>query len=580
MAKLVYIDQSLTNAQIYMKNNSSNTNWDNNGNLFYRALVFTKDGHLLTHGLDFSSAASWGVGLIYNQEQGKVSSTAPKTGGKTFFPTYKSTLDASGNVTSVEVGWIDTSTLLTTGGSSTITTVGTITSGIWNASTITVPYGGTGATSFTSGGVLYGNGTGAIQATSQGTSSQVLVGGTTPTWRSIISSIDLTHTASVNNSLVTEAAVASAIAAAFAANDAMVFKGITGAPTTDGIAVGTLTTDSAGYTWKVGTAGYFNPTNGKIYSASATGRQKVEVGDLIICISDGKTVNGVTTNATYGVVQTNIENPLSYANLGGTSSGLTRQVQKDSNNYLFVSQLMRPVSVGGTSKISSSASTTLDFSAGTGLTVEYVNNSVRYKISDISGLSAVTTAGIYKIKYNAQGQITGTSAWNPNTINILNGGNQLTNGNSTNIIYDPDGTGLVFNFVDGIQAVWDSTNSRVKIGHSSTGATKNKTNSGRTYIQSLTIDSWGHVTGISTATENVVNTWRPVYAWKTADMNKSGDTIDLALATGTGTRGLAFSSTFGWVEKTVKVGSTDTNVTEIDLVWAEVSSTGVITYVS
>ena len=101
MAKLVYIDQSLTNAQTYMKNNSSNTNWDNSGNLFYRALVFTKDGHLLTHGLDFSSAASWGVGLIYNQEQGKVSSTAPKTGGKTFFPTYKSTLDTNGNVISV-----------------------------------------------------------------------------------------------------------------------------------------------------------------------------------------------------------------------------------------------------------------------------------------------------------------------------------------------------------------------------------------------------------------------------------------------------------------------------------------------
>ena len=58
-------------------------------------------------------------------------------------------------------------------------------------------------------------------------------------------------------------------------------------------------------------------------------------------------------------------------------------------------------------------------------------------------------------------------------------------------------------------------------------------------------------------------------------MNKSGDTIDL-----TGTKGLAFSSTFGYVEKTVKVGSTDTSVTEIDLVWAEVSSTGVITYVS
>ena len=103
---------------------------------------------------------------------------------------------------------------------------------------------------------------------------------------------------------------------------------------------------------------------------------------------------------------------------------------------------MRPVSVGGTSKIASSASTTLDFSAGTGLTAEYVNNSVRYKISDISGLSAITTSGIYKIKYNAQGQITGTSAWDPNTINILNSGNQLTNGNSTNILLYVDNSPL------------------------------------------------------------------------------------------------------------------------------------------
>lgn len=47
-------------------------------------------------------------------------------------------------------------------GQSSITTVGTIASGIWNGSTIPVAHGGTGATTLT--GFLYGNGTGAFTA--------------------------------------------------------------------------------------------------------------------------------------------------------------------------------------------------------------------------------------------------------------------------------------------------------------------------------------------------------------------------------------------------------------------------------
>lgn len=47
-------------------------------------------------------------------------------------------------------------------GSSSITAVGTITSGVWNGSTIAVANGGTGATTLASGGYLKGAGTGAI----------------------------------------------------------------------------------------------------------------------------------------------------------------------------------------------------------------------------------------------------------------------------------------------------------------------------------------------------------------------------------------------------------------------------------
>lgn len=63
-------------------------------------------------------------------------------------------------------------------GQTSITTLGTITTGTWNGTTVDVPHGGTGATSFTSNGVLLGNSTSAISATAAGTADQVFrVGG-------------------------------------------------------------------------------------------------------------------------------------------------------------------------------------------------------------------------------------------------------------------------------------------------------------------------------------------------------------------------------------------------------------------
>lgn len=55
-----------------------------------------------------------------------------------------------------------------------ITGVGTITAGVWNGSTVDVPYGGTGVTSFTTNGILFGNNSGSLQITSAGSEGQVL----------------------------------------------------------------------------------------------------------------------------------------------------------------------------------------------------------------------------------------------------------------------------------------------------------------------------------------------------------------------------------------------------------------------
>jgi len=66
-------------------------------------------------------------------------------------------------------------------GSSSLTTLGTITSGTWSGTTISVANGGTGSTSLTSNNVLLGNGIGALQSVAPGTSGNVLTSNGT-TW--------------------------------------------------------------------------------------------------------------------------------------------------------------------------------------------------------------------------------------------------------------------------------------------------------------------------------------------------------------------------------------------------------------
>ncbi len=93
-----------------------------------------------------------------------------------------------------------------------------------------------------------------------------------------------TSVAKDNTSLVTSGAVYTAIANSFAANDAMVFKGVVNSNSD------LPASHSAGYTYRVGTAGTY------------LGSTVCEVGDLIICITDGTAAN----NAHWIVAQTNI----------------------------------------------------------------------------------------------------------------------------------------------------------------------------------------------------------------------------------------------------------------------------------
>jgi hypothetical protein len=74
-------------------------------------------------------------------------------------------------------------------------------SGLLSSGTLTVAYGGTGTTSFTSNGIVYGNGTGALQVTAAGTAGQMLFADTSgaPIFKTV--SGDLSSSASTVGSV-------------------------------------------------------------------------------------------------------------------------------------------------------------------------------------------------------------------------------------------------------------------------------------------------------------------------------------------------------------------------------------------
>lgn len=83
----------------------------------------------------------------------------------------------------------------------------------------------------------------------------------------------------------------------------------------------------------------------------------------------------------------------------------------------------------------------------------------------------------------------------------------ISNGNSWNLIPSGDEpSGTVTNIATGTGLTGGPITSSGTISHADTSSQASVSNSGRTYIQSITLDSMGHVTGIASATETVVNT--------------------------------------------------------------------------
>jgi hypothetical protein len=149
-----------------------------------------------------------------------------------------------------------------------LTTVGTIISGTWHGSTVTVPWGGTGSTTLAANQILIGNGVGAVGVVSGlGTNGQFLISagaGTAPIW---------TSDAVVNNLTATNATSTGKFNIPNGASPSVV--------TTGDIAIDTTSDQLIGY----GTSAKKVYGNGNLYgsftyatSTTATGTSTIPLG--------------------------------------------------------------------------------------------------------------------------------------------------------------------------------------------------------------------------------------------------------------------------------------------------------------
>ena len=152
------------------------TDFDDNAEVTPGAFTFVEEGTVNADSgwvLTNNGTITVGTtGLVFAQFSGAGQITAgaglTKTGN---------TIDAVGTADRITVNADSIDIASTYVGQSTITTLGTVTTGTWDATTVAVTAGGTGVESFTDNGVVYGNGTSALDVTSAGTEHQVLRAG-------------------------------------------------------------------------------------------------------------------------------------------------------------------------------------------------------------------------------------------------------------------------------------------------------------------------------------------------------------------------------------------------------------------
>lgn len=248
--------------------------------------------------------------------------------------------------------------------------------------------------------------------------------------------------------------------------------------------------------------------------------EQFEPGDMIICTS--------ASPITWSGIQRNIDGVLTDSNLSGTTSGLKLAVSKSDGN-LFVTQTYRPVSVAGTPFLTSSSTTTLNFAAGTGITLD-TGTAGTIKITNSSPLSNAESLSI-KVGDNI---VTYNPSSAASTVTFAADGDVSVSYSSDKITYSAASYELSL----------DSTSNAIKLSNG-------------TKTTSIVL---GDFLSIKDGKLTSANTWRTVGGYSITS-NSTLQTTTLG----------AVALTFGDEFALTSSGT-------VNLIWAEVDESGTVTY--
>jgi len=323
-----------------------------------------------------------------------------------------------------------------------------------------------------------------------------------------------------------------------------------------GLATRNLTLANLGYTGETNATADQTITAGSGLSGGGTGNVTLSHSDTSSQASvnnSGATVIQDVTLDTYGHVTGLASKAMTLADLGYT--GATNANYITNNNQLTNG-------AGYTTNVGDITGVT----AGSGITGGGTSGTVTINHADTSSQASVNNSGrtyIQDITLDTYGHITGITSATETVVNTDTNTNQLTtfqvedgDGNEVTISHgkewkfteaggininwtdtsngsDADPYDLSFNISTSITAGGGLTgggalSSSRTISHADTSSQASVNGSGRTYIQDITLDTYGHVTGIATATETVVNTDTNTTYSAGTNLSLSGTTFNVS----------------------------------------------------
>ena len=212
--------------------------------------------------------------------------------------------------------------------------------------------------------------------------------------------------------------------------------------------------------------------------------------------SDGSKLDGIESGADVTDTTNVVAALTAGTNISIAGDGTISATDTDTNTF-------RTVVAGGNTL---GGSETLTLSAGSNVSISESGGTVTISSTDTDTNTQLSTEQVQDIvgamfSGNTETRISATYQDGDGTIDLVVDDMNQSVGNGTLTV---EGTGALGG--SGTFTANQSGNTTISISHDDTSSQSSVNNSGRTYIQDITLDGYGHVTGISSATETVVNT--------------------------------------------------------------------------